>query len=47
MSLEETFLAALRMVIKNRCVEKRMVFHSDRGTPYASKKFTIGLIPIK
>ena len=40
MSVEETSLAAWRMAIKNRCVEKGLVFHSDRGIQYASKKFT-------
>ena len=28
------------MAIKNRCVEKGLLFHSDRGIQYASKKFT-------
>jgi putative transposase len=40
MSVEETFLAAWRMAIKNRSIEKGLVFHSDRGVQYASKKFT-------
>ncbi len=39
MSVEETFLAAWRMAIKNRSIEKGLVFHSDRGFQYASKKF--------
>jgi putative transposase len=40
MSVEETSLAAWRMAIKNRGVEKGLLFHSDRGVQYASKKFT-------
>ncbi|WP_426092432.1 transposase [Flavobacterium sp. DSR3-2] len=40
MSIEETSLAAWRMAIKNRCVEKGLLFYSDRGVQYASKKFT-------
>jgi putative transposase len=28
------------MAIKNRSMEKGLLFHSDRGTHYASKKFT-------
>ena len=40
MSVEETSLAAWRMAIKNRSVEKDLIFHSDRGVQYANKKFT-------
>jgi putative transposase len=40
MSVEVTSLAAWRMAIKNRSVEKGLIFHSDRGIQYASKKFT-------
>jgi putative transposase len=40
MSVEETSLAALRMAVKNRSLKKGLVFHSDRGLQYASKKFT-------
>jgi len=40
MSVEETSLAAWRMAIKNRSIEKGLIFHSDRGIQYASKKFT-------
>lgn len=40
MSVEETSLAAWRMAIKNRSVEKDLIFHSDRGVQYACKKFT-------
>ena len=28
------------MAIKKRCVEKGLLFHSDRGVQYANKKFT-------
>jgi len=40
MSVEETSLAAWKMATKNRSIEKGLVFHSDRGVQYASKKFT-------
>ena len=40
MSTEETSLAAWKMAIKNRSIKKGMLFHSDRGIQYASKKFT-------
>ena len=40
MSIEETSLSAWRMAIKKRCVEKGLLFHSDRGVQYANKKFT-------
>ena len=40
MCAEKTSLAAWRMAIKNRSIEKGLVFHSDRGFQYASKKFT-------
>ena len=40
MSTEETSLAALKMAIKNRKFDKGLIFHSDRGVQYASKKFT-------
>ena len=39
MSTEETSLAAWRMAIKNRPIQKGLIFHSDRGVQYASKKF--------
>jgi putative transposase len=39
MSTEETSLAAWRMVVKNRAVQKDLIFHSYRGAQYASKKF--------
>jgi transposase InsO family protein len=40
MSVEGTSLSALRTAIKNRTIEKGLVFHSDRGVKYANKKFT-------
>lgn len=39
MSTEETSLAAWKMAIKNRKTDKGLIFHSDRGVQYASKKF--------
>jgi putative transposase len=39
MSTEETSLAAWKMAIRNRCVQKGLIFHSDRGVQYATKKF--------
>jgi transposase InsO family protein len=39
MSTQETSLATWRMAIKNRPVQKGLIFHSDRGVQYASKKF--------
>lgn len=47
MSVEETSFAAWRMAIKNRYVEKGLLFHSDIAVQYARKKFTMWLIPIK
>lgn len=40
MSVEQTSLAAWRMAINNQSIEKGLVFYSDRGIEYASKKFT-------
>ena len=40
MSTEETALAAWKMALTNRSPEKGLIFHSDRGVQYASKKFT-------
>jgi transposase InsO family protein len=37
MSVEETSLAAWRMAIKTEA-SQRLLFHSDRGVQYASKK---------
>lgn len=39
MHTKETTLAAWRMAVKNRPVQKGLIFHSDRGVQYASKKF--------
>lgn len=39
MSTEETSLAAWKMALKNRIFQKGLIFHSDRGVQYASKKF--------
>ena len=39
MSTEETSLAAWKMAVKNRSIVKGLIFHSDRGVQYASKKF--------
>ena len=39
MSTEETTLRAWKMAAKNRNIEKGLIFHSDRGVQYASKKF--------
>ena len=39
MSTKRTSLAAWKMAIKNRPVQKGLIFHSDRGVQYASKKF--------
>ena len=39
MSTEEMSLTAWRMAIKNRPVQKGLIFHSERGVQYASKKF--------
>lgn len=40
MSADDTSLAAFRMTIKNRPIEKGLIFHSDQGVQYATKKFT-------
>ena len=39
MSTDETTLGAWNMAIKNRKIEEDLIFHSDRGVQYASKKF--------
>jgi transposase InsO family protein len=38
MSTEQTSLAAWRMAIKNRPIQKGFIFHSDRGVQYAIHK---------
>lgn len=40
MSTEETSLAAWKMALKNRIVQKGLIFDSDRGVQYANKKFS-------
>lgn len=40
MSTAETNLAAWKMAVKNRKLGNGLIFHSDRGVQYASKKFT-------
>lgn len=40
MSTADTTLAAWRMAIKNRPLKKGLIFHSDQGVQYATKKFT-------
>jgi len=44
MTTQNTVLAAWRMSLKNRPVDKELIFHSDRGVQYASKAFTDRLI---
>ena len=39
MSPEETTLTAWKMAVKNRKIVDGLIFHSDRGVQYASKKF--------
>lgn len=39
MSTNDTSLAAWRMAIKNRLFQKGLIFHSDQGVQYATKKF--------
>ncbi|WP_348825757.1 IS3 family transposase [Flavobacterium aestuarii] len=39
MGTEQTTLCALKMAVRNRNVEEGLIFHSDRGVQYASKKF--------
>ena len=39
MSTDETSLAAWKMAVKNRKIIDGLIFHSDRGVQYASKKF--------
>ncbi|MFV8268348.1 DDE-type integrase/transposase/recombinase [Flavobacterium sp. GT2N3] len=36
---KQTTLRAWKMAIKNRNIEEGLIFHSDRGVQYASKKF--------
>lgn len=39
MSTEETSLVAWKMAVKNRNFAEGLIFHSDRGVQYASRKF--------
>ena len=39
MSTQETSLAAWKMAVRNRSIEKGLIFHSDRGVQYANKVF--------
>ena len=39
MSTNKTMLGAWKMAVKNRNIEEGLIFHSDRGVQYASKKF--------
>jgi len=39
MTTEETTLGAWKMAVKNRDSDEGLIFHSDRGVQYASKKF--------
>ena len=39
MSTDQTILGAWKMTVKNRNIEQGLIFHSDRGVQYASKKF--------
>ena len=39
MSTEETTLGAWKMAVKNRDIDEGLIFDSDRGVQYASKKF--------
>jgi putative transposase len=39
MRTEETSLVAWKMAAKNRGIVEGLIFHSDRGVQYASKKF--------
>jgi len=36
---KQTTLGAWKMAVKNRNIEQDLIFHSDRGVQYASKKF--------
>ena len=36
---KQTALTAWKMAVKNRNIEEGLIFHSDRGVQYSSKKF--------
>lgn len=40
MSTQETTLPAWQMAVKNRKINKELIFHSDRGVQYANRFFT-------
>jgi putative transposase len=40
MKAVDTSISALQMAVKNRPVERKMIFHSDRGVQYACQAFT-------
>jgi len=40
MSAANTTIAAWRMAIRNRAINSKLIFHSDRGIQYACKEFT-------
>ncbi len=40
LSTEATIILAWNMAVKNNEITKELIFHSDRGTQYASYKFT-------
>lgn len=37
--VKQTTIGAWEMAVKNRNIEEGLIFHSDRGIQYASKKF--------
>ena len=39
MSANDTSLATWKIAIKNRDVKKRLIFHSNQGVQYTTKKF--------
>jgi transposase InsO family protein len=39
MYTEQTIIPAWNMVVKNRPIYSSLIFHSDRGIQYASKRF--------
>ncbi len=39
MTAEDTIIAAFKKAIKNRPIEEGLMFHSDRGSQYASVEF--------
>ena len=37
--VKQTTIGAWKMAVKNRNIEEGLIFHSDRGVQYASKRF--------